>query len=393
MKADAVYCGDCQRVLGNTVEFPDSCVDLIYVDPPFFSNRKYELLWNDGYELRAFEDRWKGGVENYVAWMEPKLRECHRVLKPTGTMYLHCDWHANAHLRIIMDRIFGSNRFLNEIIWHYRSGAGTPRRFGRKHDTILFYSKSGEYTFNADDLREPYAESTIQRLKYAGARERNVKKVLDRGGRLPDDVWPIEHVQGNSRERRGYPTQKPEALLDRIIRASSSPGDVVLDPMCGCGTAIAVARKLGRRWVGVDVSPTACKEMTERMRELGAAVTEADIVGLPKTYEQIVALQPFEFQNWVIQHIGGRISPTLSGDKGVDGRLADGTPLQVKQSWRVGRKVVDEFVAAIQRERRSKGVIVALSFGRGAFEEVARLRNEGGVEIALRTLKQLMEEG
>lgn len=115
MKLNSIYCGDCQRVLGNTSEFPDESVDLIYADPPFFSNKQYEVLWGDGYELRAFEDRWKGGIENYIAWMEPKLRECHRVLKNSGAMYLHCDWHANAHLRILMDQIFGPSNFRNEI--------------------------------------------------------------------------------------------------------------------------------------------------------------------------------------------------------------------------------------------------------------------------------------
>lgn len=117
----AIYCGDCKDVL---FEVPEKSVDLIYVDPPFFSNRHYEVLWGDGYEVRAFEDRWKGGIENYIAWMEDRLRECYRVLKETGSMYLHCDWHANAHLRILMDKIFGESNFRNEIVWCYGSGGG-----------------------------------------------------------------------------------------------------------------------------------------------------------------------------------------------------------------------------------------------------------------------------
>lgn len=138
LKTNAIYCGDCKNILA---QFTEGTIDLIYVDPPFFSNRQYEVLWGDGYELRAFEDRWKGGVENYIAWMEGKIRECHRVLKDTGSMYLHCDWHANAHLRILMDEIFGENNFRNEIIWCY-GGGGIPKKdFPRKHDTIFRYVK------------------------------------------------------------------------------------------------------------------------------------------------------------------------------------------------------------------------------------------------------------
>jgi DNA modification methylase len=123
LKTNAVYCGDCKNVL---VQFPKESVDLIYVDPPFFSNKKYKVLWGDGHELRAFEDRWEGGIENYITWMEDKLRECYRVLKKTGSMYLHCNYYANAHLRILMDEIFEPNNFRNEIIWYYR-GEVSPK--------------------------------------------------------------------------------------------------------------------------------------------------------------------------------------------------------------------------------------------------------------------------
>jgi len=148
MRTSAIYCGDCQRVLGDTNEFPDGCVDLIYLDPPFFSSRQYEVLWEDGYELRAFEDRWKGGIENYIAWMEPKLRECHRVLKRTGTMYLHCDWHASHHLKLLMDKIYGQSNMINEVIWKRSSAHADAkqgaRHFGRVHDVILVYECGDE---------------------------------------------------------------------------------------------------------------------------------------------------------------------------------------------------------------------------------------------------------
>ena len=393
MRTNAIYCGDCQSVLGNTLEFPDESIDLIYVDPPFFSNRQYEVLWGDGYELRAFEDRWKGGVENYIAWMEAKLRECHRVLKPTGSMYLHCDYHADAHLRILLDRVFGESRFLSEIVWCYSGGGQSKRVFPRRHDVILSYAKGTEWTFN---YNEP-------KLKTAYCRPLSSKEVAVRGkktyawkgnplGKMIEDWWEIPIINPVAKERLGYPTQKPEALLERIVLASSNRGDVVLDPMCGCGTAIAVAHKLGRKWVGIDVSPTACKLMAKRMHGLGVSISLTDTIGLPKTETQLRSMEPFEFQNWVLQKLMGRVSAKRSGDMGIDGRLFDGSPVQVKQSDGVGRNVVDNFNSAILREKKTRGMIVALSFGSGAHEEVARLKNEGKMEITLKTLKELMDE-
>ena len=396
VKLDSVYCGDSQYVLADTIQFPDESVDLIYADPPFFSNRHYEVMWGDGYELRAFEDRWKGGVENYVAWMKPKLRECHRILKKTGSMYLHCDWHANAHLRILMDELFGENRFLNEIIWYYRGGGVPKNSFAKRHDTIFLYSKDRGWTFNVDAVRTPYSLESLERLKYT-ARSFRGKKVYDSyrpnpQGKHPDDVLEIQPTMPSSGERLGYPTQKPERLLDVLIKASSDKGNVVLDPFCGCGTSTAVAQKLGRKWVGIDVSPTACQLIVKRMRSLGATIKKDDIVGLPKTESQLRAMEPFEFQNWVFQAIRGRVSARLRGDMGIDGTSFDGTPVQVKQSESVGRNVVDNFHASIVRDKKTKGTIVALSFGSGAYEEAARLKNTGGPEITLKTLKELLDE-
>jgi len=148
MDTNVIYCGDNSEVMRTYVM--DNSVDLIYADPPFFSNKQYEVLWGDGYELRAFEDRWKGGINNYLAWMEPKLRECHRVLKETGSIYLHCDWHASHHLKVLMDKIF-DDQLVNEIVWKRTSahtGEGLMKAYGQVHDVILFYRKSEKYTFN-----------------------------------------------------------------------------------------------------------------------------------------------------------------------------------------------------------------------------------------------------
>ena len=454
MKTNAIYCGDAQKVLGNTLEFPDNSVDMIYVDPPFFSNRKYEVLFGDGYELRAFEDRWKsGGIQNYIAWMEPKLRECHRVLKPTGSMYLHCDSHASHRLRLLMEEIFGESRFVNEIVWK-RSDAHSDAKqgaqhFGRVHDTILLFTKSDNYTFNSQytplpdstrdrwyrhiepgtgrrynhadltaakpggdtsyawkGIRPPkgrfwaYSKAKMEEMDKAGlivytkSGRPYMKRYLDDSRGVPLQDWwaDISMLRGidPGDERQGFPTQKPLELLERIIKVSSNPGEVVLDPMCGCGTTIVAAQKLGRSWVGIDVSPTACRLMAKRVGKVGAH--GVDIIGLPKTVEQLKQVEPFEFQNWVIQRLMGRVSARKTGDMGIDGYLFDGSPVQVKQSEDVGRNVVDNFETAIRRAKKTKGTIVAISFGKGAYEEVARANNEGGLEITLRTLKELVEE-
>ena len=162
--------------------------------------------------------------------------------------------------------------------------------------------------------------------------------------------------------------------------------------MCGCGTAIAIAHKLGRQWVGIDVSPTACKLMVKRMQKLKVKISEKDVVGMPKTLEEIKAMQPFEFQNWVCEKLFARASRKMVGDFGIDGWLLDGRPLQVKQSENVGRNVVDNFETAIRRAKRNRGIVVAFSFGKGAYEEVARVKLHEDLNIELKTVEEILRE-
>jgi DNA modification methylase len=405
---NTIYCGDCDRVLWN---FPEGSADLIYADPPFFTNRQYEVIWGDGYEIRSFEDRWKGGIENYITWIEPKLRECHRVLSQRGSMYLHCDSHANAHLRILMDRIFGAGGFRCEVIWD-KGCRGTERKrnWQQAHDTLFFYTKTTDYTWN--DQFQEYADPDLSRYNKKDADGRQFALIKRRrtdgmvyygktypgaNGKRINDIISVPVLAATAKERVGYPTQKPEELLSKMIVASSNPGDTVLDPFCGCGTAVVSAHKLKRKWIGIDVSPTACKLMVKRLASIGTAssptttISEADIIGLPKSIEELRALEPFEFQNWVCHRLGAKVSQRKSGDMGIDGWLLGSSAVQVKQSEHVGRNVVDNFETALKRARTKKGIIVAFSFGRGSHEEVARTKNEDGLDIDLITVTQLIE--
>ena len=409
MRTNVVYEGDCLRRLA---VMPEASVDLIYADPPFFTQQNYEQIWRnadgsrDEYEVRQFHDRWAGGIENYISWMEPRLRECHRVLKPTGAMYLHCDWHANAHLRVVMDKIFEGHNFRNEIVWHYRGRGMQSRAFQRKHDTILFYARSETSPFYQAAVLVPYDPDHVGRYdktdpddgrKYALIKKRNGPhtRVYLKEGVVPDDVWDIPFIHGA--EAVGWPTQKPEALLERMIAASSAAGDVVLDPFCGCGTAIAVAQKTGRRWVGIDVSPVACRVMKRRLDPLLAVEGKVvEIVASPHTVEALKGMNPYDFQRWCCEALHATPSARYSGDLGIDGHTAHGgEPVQVKQSERVGRNVVDNFKAALDREGKRVGIVVAFSFGRGAVEETSRLRNLAGgahYDIRLRTAEELLAE-
>jgi hypothetical protein len=195
----------------------------------------------------------------------------------------------------------------------------------------------------------------------------------------------------SDKRRLGYPTQKPEELLEKIILASSNEGDIVLDPFAGCGTTQVVAHKHKRQWIGIDISPTAVTLMERRMQMIGARGIK--LVGMPVTEEQLRALKPFEFQNWVIQRFNGTHSPRKSGDMGIDGyTFFEHLPIQVKQSEKVGRNVVDNFETAVERSRNTKGYVVAFSFTRDAYEETARAKRQRGLEIVLVKVESLLAD-
>jgi len=397
-------------ILGDNLEIlksmEDNSIDLIYLDPPFFSNRNYEVIWGDTGEIRSFQDRWSGGISHYIDWLKERVQEMHRILKPTGSIFLHCDWHANAYIKVhILDRIFGENNFINEIIWCYTAPANVKNRFPQKHDTIYFYSKTKNYYFSSDNVKIPYNQETVARtnrgaggsgLKVRGDAEERHKNRLDKDGKVPEDYWiDIPRIQGNGNERIGYPTQKPEALLERIISCTSKEGDIILDPFVGGGTTIAVADRLNRQWIGIDQSPMAVKVTEFRLQKQTDLFTAPYTVQLHKyDFDTLRNRDAFEFESWIIQQFGGIPQNKKGGDKGIDGKTIDGTPIQVKRSDNVPRDVIDKFPTAIQRfdknlflrnqkAKKPVGYILAFSFNKGAVEEVARLKNEDNIIIKL----------
>lgn len=387
-----LYCDDN---LARLSALPSASVDLIYLDPPFFSNRHYEVIWGDEAEVRSFNDRWDGGIWQYIDWMKHRVMEMQRVLKPTGTIYLHCDHHASHYLKVMMDDLFGVRQFLNEIIWHYESASGAPKwTLHRNHDTILRYAATKPNNVTWHHPLNPWPTSTLAKWQTdaVGVYHMNggKKYYINPDGKNDDDVWDIT-FSTRSRERLGYPTQKPEALLEKIIRASSDEGDVVLDPFCGCGTAVVVAERLKRRWVGIDISPTAVNLMKRRLDRATRGQCKPVLVGIPVTTDDLKALRPFEFQNWVIARIVGTPSPRKTGDMGIDGYWPmTHEPVQIKQSERVGRNVVDNFETALRRAGKDKGYIIAFSFGSGAKSEVARARVQDGLDIVLLPVERVI---
>ncbi len=472
-----IYCGDNLEQLR---KLPDGCIDLIYIDPPFNSNRNYEVFWGETKEKRAFEDR-HASTQAYIEFMRPRCVELARVLKKTGSFYYHCDWHASHYVKVMLDQIFGENNFQNEIVWKRTSAHSSANRYGPVHDVIFFCTGSEEYIWNPQF--QPYDEhylnefythvdekgrwwrrsdltgdgvrhgetgkpwrgievtskgrhwcmppSELENLDAAGkihwpAKKGGMpmlKRYADEMPGVPlQTVWTdIPPLHNLAAERLGYPTQKPLALLERIIKASSNPNDIVLDAFCGCGTALVAAENLNRQWIGIDISPTACRVMAKRLRDVSHLREDETlwragrgfvVRDLPWTVDQLRRLPPFEFENWAVIALGGIPNKTQVGDHGIDGRIypigslprkageAVGElafmdawyPIQVKQKDKAGRPDIDAFESVLTREERTKGFFVAFDFSSDALTEIDRFFRSAHKAIIPLTVKEILEE-
>lgn len=367
MRTRTLYYGDNLPILRNTDHFPDGSVDLIYLDPPFNSKKEYNLIYTEKSgkpseaQVKAFSDfwRWDDAAERtyaeivqgevappdvaqlisslrdtlresdtmaYLVMMTVRLLELKRVLKQEGSIYLHCDPAASHYLKVVMDRIFGPHRFRREVIWRSGWVSGFKARaqnWVRNHDTLLYYTKSSTFTFNKDLAYVPHAEG----YKRRGGGE-NPKGVA------MDDVWTDIYspwIMSFSKEKLGYQTQKPLALLERIIEVSSKPGDVVLDPFCGCGTAVVAAQRLKRKWIGIDITHLAVTLMRERLhrnfKNTYPSPKDVAVIGEPTDLEGARALAGLvpdgrhQFEWWGLGLTGVRpVNEKKRGsDKGIDG--------------------------------------------------------------------------
>lgn len=462
---NTLYYGDNLDILRRYI--PDETVDLVYLDPPFNSKATYNMLFeeHDGSksaaQFQAFEDTWHwdqaaaaayqevaergekisqaiiamrqmlGDTDMlaYLSMMAIRLIELRRVLKPTGSIYLHCDPTASHYLKIVMDSIFGIDNYRNEIIWKRTTAHNDPVRYGKIHDTLLFYSKTEQYIWNtvyapydaqyieqyyrykdedgrmflSRDLTAPSHGGNSGQYQWKGItppsgrmwsftyenmiklEEENrifytrngyprYKQFLeDMPGVPAQSIWTdILNLRSWHQEDLGYQTQKPEALLERIIQASSNPGDLVLDPFCGCGTAVVAAQKLGRQWIGIDITHVAITVMKRRLIETFEPDPNFNVIGEPTTVEDAAELaqsDPYQFQWWALGLVGARpIEQKKGADKGIDGRLYfhekdGGETKQVIFSVKAGgtnASHVRDLHGVIDRENAAIGVLITM---------------------------------
>lgn len=484
-KTNVLYYGDNLEVLRK--HLPDASVDLIYLDPPFNSSRNYNVLFREtsgaasAAQIEAFEDTWEWGdaaseahhqvmtgprpevgrmldamvqglghnpVTAYLAMMAVRLIELHRVLRPTGSLYLHCDPTVSHYLKVLLDAVFGATYFVNEIAWkrttaHSDAKQGS-KHFGRTHDTILFYAKADHATWHppyvpyeqvyvdtyykyVDESGRRYWRDNLTAAKPGGdtsyewkgkkppsgrywAYSRANMERLDREGRIVysstgmpmykrfldempgrpvqdiwDDVRGLGGLGAKKDERLGYPTQKPLALLERIINASSNPGDIVLDPFCGCGTAVHAAERLGRRWIGIDITHLAISLIRRRMQDAFTGLT-VDVVGEPTDLagaRDLANRDKYQFQWWALDLLARRlderarhgegVQPVSGGrkrgaDRGIDGLIPyfDGAGqyrnvvVSVKGGGQIGAGMVRDLIGVMQREKADLGLFLTL---------------------------------
>lgn len=394
---------------------PSESIDLIYIDPPFFSGRNYNCIFGDDDEIRSFKDIWDGGLPTYLAWLNARLWEMKRLLKTSGSIFIHLDWHAAQYVKCELDKIFGYDNFINEIIWGYDVGGKSKRHFARKHDNIFWYSKAKDYFFDSKAVRVPMksgeksfggrletdADGRKYRLVY-GTKDKNgnakyYKYYLDEG-KIPEDYWTdINSLQSKVTERIGYPTQKPEELLKRIISCASPEKGVVADFFSGGGTTVSVAEKLGRNWIGTDISRIAVSVARDRLltiydkpagiQPLNKAPKHSFKVDYHGVYERdlVRELETESYNDFVLkcyQAIPKKIGTTIHGFK--DNKAVFVAPAKSN----LKSHHIDEFCADLAEKKIQNGIILAWNISKEAEKYVSDLRKgSSGVDIQIIQIK------
>ena len=474
-----LFYGDNLVWLRDNRYFPDESIDLIYLDPPFNSKADYNVLFkepsggeNSQAQIRAFDDTWhwdseaseialnelahnKPQIAEFVSWlsrqgktnksiaaylsmMAIRLIELYRVLKQEGSLYLHCDPTASHYLKIVLDQIFSSKFFRNEIVWCYDIGGRISKtNYGRRHDTILFYTKSDKYTFNWDKILAPFSESGKAKFRYEDdigkyrlmgrfitgspiKGHRDVSPEWEKShpglvyrhylkpGRMAVDWWSIPPINQASKERLGYPTQKPLDLLEHIVEASSNENDIVLDPFCGCGTTIDAAHKLNRHWFGIDVTWLAIDLVEKRLKETyGQKIADTyEVKGKPVDVFSARALankSKKEFEIWAISLVGAHPREHDAGVDGIFGFVEKDKKtrtiiVQVKGGSVLNPGMVRDLKGTVENEGAAIGLLITLSEPTSGMKGLAvhspryksELWNREFPSIQIRTIAELL---
>jgi len=425
------YHGDCLFVMRHDIA-PES-VDLIYLDPPFFTGKIQKGKWRPEAMEVSYEDSkrfWSEKADvmrekapmwlryialkhpdfaSYLYYMMVRLEACCRVLKKTGSIYLHCDWRASHYLKMVMDEIFGVSNFRNEVIWYRNSGGIGRTTFNKRHDTLLNYSKTSNYFYDGKavgDLREQ-EEGTFGGYFGTDSNGRKYREVRRGGKRYkyymdvpknPDDVWQVPQIpERDKTERVGYPTQKPEALLERVIKASSRERELVLDPFCGCGTTVIMASKLNRRFIGIDIDtserkkgelPTAFSVIKNRSHKL---FEQAQYV--TRDLGEVMEMDGHAFEAWVNEFYK---ATKPQPDRGVDGITLDGIPIQSKV-YEIKYDKLSQFINdAKYHPKGPKPIKKAIAVSQTGFDDTARklkfaVETAEGIEVQLITPEDMLK--
>ena len=501
-----LYYGDNLEILQRYIK--DESVDLVYLDPPFNSAQNYNAFFHEkdgtdaASQIHAFEDTWHWDIETkkaydavteqpgkvsdvmqafytflggndmmaYLTMMSSRLVELRRVLKPTGSLYLHCDPTASHYLKLLCDAVFGHNNYKSEIVWKRTTTHNDSKRWSDNTDTILFFTKSDDFTWNPqheeydpeyvadkyryddgdgrgsymlDNMTSPnprpnmmyewkghqspekgwrYSKETMAKLDAEGriwypedkSKRPRLKRYLNEmSGSIMGNLWSdIFPINSQARERLGYPTQKPLALLERIVQASSNPGDVVLDPFCGCGTTIDAAEKLGRKWIGIDITQLATSLIKNRLRDTYGDKIEIITIGEPTTPNEASVLaeqDKFQFQWWALGLVGARpVEQKKGADHGIDGKILfrddpkAAKPVQIiiqVKGGKTGVKDVRDLRGVLDREKAAIGILISLQPPTGPMETEAasagfyehKMNKQKYPRIQLRTVKELMD--